>query len=40
MNTLRINTNEGMLGSGVYMVTLVVNGKPVATAKMLRTEKK
>jgi hypothetical protein len=40
MNTLRINTNEGALGSGVYTLTLVVNGKPVAAAKMVRTEKK
>lgn len=40
LNTLRINTNEGTLGSGVYMLTLVVNGKPVSAAKMLRTEKK
>lgn len=40
MNTLRISTNEGAFGSGVYMLTLVVNGKPVAAAKMVRTEKK
>ncbi|QEC40770.1 fibronectin type III domain-containing protein [Pseudobacter ginsenosidimutans] len=40
MNTLRINTNEGSLGTGIYMVTLVVNGKPVAATKMLRAEKK
>ncbi|NML19337.1 T9SS type A sorting domain-containing protein [Pseudoflavitalea sp. G-6-1-2] len=39
INTLRLNIGEG-LGTGIYMVTLVVNGKPVSAAKMLRAEAK
>ncbi len=35
-NTLRLNTAEGNLGKGLYMITLRVNGKVVHTAKMLR----
>jgi hypothetical protein len=35
-NTLRLNTAEGKLNTGVYMVSLTVNGKPVQVTKMIR----
>ncbi len=38
-NTLRINTTEGKLSTGVYLVTLTVNGKPAAAAKLVKTKK-
>ena len=38
-NTLRLNTAEGGLNTGVYMVTLTVNGKPVQATKMIKDRK-
>jgi hypothetical protein len=38
-NTVRLNTAEGQLNTGVYMVTLNVNGKPVQTTKMIKDRK-
>lgn len=36
-NTLRLNTGDGRFGMGVYVITLKVNGKPVNTAKMIKS---
>jgi large repetitive protein len=35
-NTLRLNTAEGRLNTGVYMVSLKVNGLPVQSTKMIK----
>jgi fibronectin type 3 domain-containing protein/predicted esterase len=37
-NTLRLNTAASSMGTGVYMVTLNVNGKPVQATKMIKTK--
>jgi len=37
-NTLRVNTGTN-LNTGIYMVTLNVNGKPVQVSKMVKTNK-
>lgn len=39
MQTLRLNTAEARLGTGVYLITLKVNGKPVQASKMIRTNR-
>ena len=36
-NSLQINTSQS-LNTGVYMVTLKVNGRPIQTTNMLRTK--
>ena len=36
-NTLRVNTGSANLNTGVYMITLNVNGKPVQVSKMIKT---
>jgi phage-related protein len=36
--TLRLNAAEGKLTTGVYLVTLTVNGKPVAVSKLVKTK--
>jgi large repetitive protein len=36
--TLRLNTADGKLTTGVYMVTLTVNGKAVAVTKLVKTK--
>ncbi len=36
--TLRINTKEGKLSTGVYLVTLTINGKPAAVTKLVKTK--
>ena len=38
-NTLSINGNEAAMITGVYIVTLNVNGKPVQASKVMRTKK-
>jgi hypothetical protein len=38
-HTLRLNTDENSLSTGVYFVTLNVDGKPVQSAKMIKTRK-
>jgi large repetitive protein len=38
-STLRLNTAEGKLNTGVYMVTLRVNGLPVQSTKMIKDRK-
>jgi chitodextrinase len=38
-NTLRLNTAAGKLNTGVYMVTLKVNGLPVQSTKMIKDRK-
>jgi chitodextrinase/pimeloyl-ACP methyl ester carboxylesterase len=35
-NTLRVNTGSANLNTGIYMVTLNVNGKPVQVSKMIK----
>lgn len=39
MHSLRLNTAEAKLGSGVYLVTLHVNGRPVQASKMIRSKR-
>jgi len=36
--TLRINTKEGKLSTGIYLVTLTINGKPAAVTKLIKTK--
>ena len=36
--TLRINTKEGKLSPGVYIVTLTINGKPASVTKLVKTK--
>jgi dienelactone hydrolase len=36
-NTLRINTGSSKMNTGIYMITLNVNGKPVQVSKMVKT---
>ena len=36
--TLRINTKEGELSTGIYLVTLTINGKPAAVTKLIKTK--
>ena len=36
--TLRINTKDGNLSTGVYLVTLTINGKPAAVTKLVKTK--
>jgi dienelactone hydrolase len=36
-NTLRINTGSTKMNTGIYMITLNVNGKPVQVNKMVKT---
>lgn len=36
-NTLRVNTGSANLNTGVYMITLNLNGKPVQVSKMIKT---
>jgi hypothetical protein len=36
--TLRLSTAEGKLTTGVYMITLTVNGKAVAVSKLVKTK--
>lgn len=37
-NTLRINTAEGKMATGVYLVTLTVNGKTAGVSKLIKTK--
>ena len=37
-NTLKINTGEGKLTTGVYLITLTVNGKTVSVTKLVKTK--
>lgn len=37
-HTLKLNTTEGKLSAGVYMMTLTINGKPVSVTKLVKTK--
>lgn len=39
MNTLNISLSDNKLGSGIYLVTLKVNGKAVNISKLIKTNK-
>lgn len=37
-HTLKLNTSEGKLSTGIYMMTLTINGKPVSVTKLVKTK--
>lgn len=38
-NTIRVNTSETALGAGMYILNLSINGKPIKTTKLVKTNK-
>ena len=39
MNTIRLNSRENAITAGVYIINLSINGKPIKTTKMVKTNK-